>query len=241
MPFDIASTRRSRASQVDQLEQLGALGRAAVGAGQPLMQREHLVRARPAGKAEQLGEVAERAARLGEPAGAPDTSAGPALGRTSPQAIFTSVDLPAPFGPEQPDQLARRDLEVDARSASVAAVALVQRRDGQSGRHQLDPARRQPALAQLERERTSSAVGPLLFGPGVSITTRQPLEARLGQERRAAVARRARRRRRSAWRSRLEPSGVCESLRCSEPSRSRPTTASKRSSAPPAPRRVRMS
>src|SRR3954454_12421286 len=32
----------------------------------------------------------------------PHTSARPALGRTSPQAIFTSVDLPAPFGPSKP-------------------------------------------------------------------------------------------------------------------------------------------
>ncbi len=38
----------------------------------------------------------------GDPAGAPQTSTLPALARTSPQAIFTSVDLPAPFGPSSP-------------------------------------------------------------------------------------------------------------------------------------------
>ena len=40
-----------------------------------------------------------------------------------------------------------------------------------------------------------------------------------------------------AWRSRLEPSGVCESLKCSEPSRSRPTSASHSSSAASRPSR----
>jgi hypothetical protein len=44
--------------------------------------------------------VSRRAAR--DPAGAPQTSARPALGRTSLQAILTSVDLPAPFGPSRP-------------------------------------------------------------------------------------------------------------------------------------------
>src|SRR6185312_12095062 len=41
-----------------------------------------------------------RAARL--PARAPATSAWPRVARTSPTAIFTSVDLPAPFGPSSP-------------------------------------------------------------------------------------------------------------------------------------------
>ena len=41
-----------------------------------------------------------RAAR--EPARVPQTSAAPPVGRTSPTAIFTSVDFPAPFGPSSP-------------------------------------------------------------------------------------------------------------------------------------------
>ena len=48
------------------------------------------------------------------------------VGRTSPQAIFTSVDLPAPFGPEQPDQLAFADRQVDALERLVRAIALAQ-------------------------------------------------------------------------------------------------------------------
>src|SRR3954453_19256826 len=82
MPFDIVSIRRSRPpaalspplrhrlapplarlGEPDELEQLGALGRAAVGAREPLVQREQLVGARPAGGAEQLGEVAGGAPR----------------------------------------------------------------------------------------------------------------------------------------------------------------------------------
>ena len=57
------------AVEADELEQLGALGRAAVGAREPLVQHEQLVGARPAREAEQLGEVAERAAGRGRPGG----------------------------------------------------------------------------------------------------------------------------------------------------------------------------
>ena len=104
MPFDIASTRRSAGvGEADELEQLAPLRAAAARAGEPLVQVEHLVAARPAGEAEELGEVAEPRARLdaNRPGGrAPPR--GPRSGRTRPQAIFTSVDLPAPFGPSSP-------------------------------------------------------------------------------------------------------------------------------------------
>ena len=66
--------------------------------------------------------------------------------------------------------------------------------------------------------------------PGRLEHARQALEARLGQERarspRAPISPSPT----LAWRSRFEPSGVWLSLRCSEPSRSSPTTASKSSS-----------
>ena len=52
----------ARLGEIDQLEQLCPLGRAALGAGQPLMEDEQLLGADPAGEAEQLREVAERAA-----------------------------------------------------------------------------------------------------------------------------------------------------------------------------------
>ena len=43
----------------DELEQPLALGAAAVGARQPLMEGENLIRRVPAGKAKQLGEITE--------------------------------------------------------------------------------------------------------------------------------------------------------------------------------------
>ncbi len=103
MPFDIASTRTSaRVPEPDELEQLVPLLLAAGGAGEPLVEPEHLVRRVPAREAEELGQVAERGARRGDPAGAPQISARPRDGRMSPQAILTSVDFPAPFGPSRP-------------------------------------------------------------------------------------------------------------------------------------------
>ena len=50
-------------AEADQRQQLGALGRAAGRARQALVQVQQLVGARPAGEAEELGQIAERAAR----------------------------------------------------------------------------------------------------------------------------------------------------------------------------------
>jgi hypothetical protein len=102
IPLDMSSTLRARIGETDELEELGPLRLAAVRCGQALVQVEELVGGVPAGEAEELCQIAQRGARRGEPAGAPATSAVPALGRTRPQAIFTSVDLPAPFGPSRP-------------------------------------------------------------------------------------------------------------------------------------------
>ena len=77
----------------------------------------------------------------------------PLVGRTSPHAIFTSVDLPAPFAPDEPDELARRDRQPDLVERDHRSVALTQpgreqrRRLARSGavqlhrrsRAQLDP------------------------------------------------------------------------------------------------------
>ena len=61
------------------------------------------------------------AARAGaEPAGAPSTSARPPLARTRPQAIFVSVDLPAPFGPSRPSSSPRSTCRSTPPSATVA-------------------------------------------------------------------------------------------------------------------------
>ena len=86
MPFDIVSMRRSRASVRPTSSSSSARSAAPpAGAGEPLMQREQLVGARPPGNG-QLREVAERAAGRGRPggraadlggaAGRPDEAAG---------------------------------------------------------------------------------------------------------------------------------------------------------------------
>ncbi len=98
------------------------------------MELEQLVGRAPVGKAEQLGEVAERALGGGRAGGrAAGSPPLPALGRTSPQAIFTSVDLPGAVRAEQADELARADLEVDAAERCYRAVALVKSADGECG------------------------------------------------------------------------------------------------------------
>ena len=102
MPLDIAPTRRVAASARPTVEQPRALRGAAVRPREPLVHAEQLVGAQPVGEAEQLGQVAERAVGPSEPAGAPPSLAAPLVGRTSPHAILTSVDLPAPLGPSSP-------------------------------------------------------------------------------------------------------------------------------------------
>ena len=116
MPLDIASIAAvGRVLEADEPEELGSFRRAAVGAGEPLVEREQLVGARTSrgsGRARPGSRASARAARRRR--GAVDLGASPPLGRTRPQAILTSVDLPAPFGAEQADELALADLEVDA-------------------------------------------------------------------------------------------------------------------------------
>ena len=59
----------------------------------------------------------------------PRTLTSPPSGLRRPSRISTVVVLPAPFGPEQPEDLARRDLEVDAVDGLDVAVALGQAAD----------------------------------------------------------------------------------------------------------------
>ena len=113
----------------------GALGRAAPGAREPLVQREQLVRRVPAGEAEQLGEVADlpprveragtRAADLGPAAGGPDEPAG-----DLDQCRFAGA-----VRAEQADELALLDLEVDPRQRGRRAIALLERADGERCAH----------------------------------------------------------------------------------------------------------
>ena len=103
--------------QPDQREQLPALGRAAVGAREPLVQRSSSSAVNQPGKRKSSARypIAHR------PPARCRTS-----GRTSPHAIFTSVDLPGPVRSEQADELALAELEVDPLQRVGRAVALAQ-------------------------------------------------------------------------------------------------------------------
>ena len=128
MPFDIvADAPVGDVGELDELEQLAPLLAAARRAGQLLVQGEQLVGRAPVGEAEQLGEVAERGLRRRR-AGrvAADRAPLPPVGRTSPQTIFTSVDLPAPLGPSRPISSPGADLEVDAAQRLHRSVGLAQ-------------------------------------------------------------------------------------------------------------------
>ena len=58
----------------------------------------------------------------------------PADGVTMPQMMLMSVVLPAPFGPEQREDLAAADLEVDVlEGVEAGGVGLGQTRDGEYG------------------------------------------------------------------------------------------------------------
>ena len=63
----------------------------------------------------------------------PQTSIAPSSGSRSPMTHSTVVVLPAPFGPEQPEDLAVADLEAHATRRFDAAVSLLQIPDGDFG------------------------------------------------------------------------------------------------------------
>ena len=134
MPFDIASTRRSRASlEADELEQLR---RSAAPPSEPASRwcsSSSSSRAAPAREAEQLGEVAERAARRRR---AGRCAADLRLAGRRPDEPAGDLDerrLAGAVRPEQPDELALADLEVDARRAPRSRRSASQ-----------DPGRKEP-------------------------------------------------------------------------------------------------
>src|SRR6185436_15100696 len=94
---------RARLDEADELEQLGALGGAAVRAGEPLVQLEHLVRGLPAGEPEQLREVAERGAGGGRPRGRAADLGAAARRPDEPAGDLDERRLPGSVRAEQPD------------------------------------------------------------------------------------------------------------------------------------------
>jgi hypothetical protein len=113
-----------RVAEAHELEQLGALGRPALRAGQALVQDQQLVGRRPAGEAEELGQIAERAPRRRRARGrAADAHA--AAGRShQPAGALDQRRLPGAVGTEQSDELALAHDEIDAAEGVGGAVAL---------------------------------------------------------------------------------------------------------------------
>ena len=89
----------------------------------------------PAGVAEQLGEVAERATRLARSGRCAAHLARSAARAHEPAGDLHERRLARPVGSEQPDQLACADLQVDAVESGRAGRTLAQRRDGEGGCH----------------------------------------------------------------------------------------------------------
>ena len=122
MPLDMAATFvRARVREAHQLEQLAALVRAPLRPREVLVEREQLVGAsasRGSGTARRDSR-SPRAPRPSRPA-RPPPRRGRRVARTRPQAIFVSVDLPAPFGPSRPSSSPGATSRSTPPSATVA-------------------------------------------------------------------------------------------------------------------------
>ena len=126
---------RTRFAKCNELEQLRAFALAACRTAQPLVESQKLVRAHPAGKAEQLGEVTERPPR------------GPRARRLTAdlrvpraRARETARDLherrlAGAIRTEQADELPFLDLEIDAAERLDRSVALGKTANSKRGGH----------------------------------------------------------------------------------------------------------
>ena len=93
---------------------------------------------------------------------------------------MVSVDLPAPFGPEQADQLPRPDLEVDPRQRLLPPVALAQAGDGED--------RRVHQVGRLDlREERRDPLDALAAGAGAELGQLAALFAERREQRLAAA------------------------------------------------------
>jgi hypothetical protein len=124
MPFDIASTRTRRVRQPDQLEQFAALTLSAGRGDEALVEPEHLVRGVPAGKAEKLGQVSERAPSRRRACGSTANLRLPPRRPDQPARDLDGRRLPGAVRAEDADELAALHLEGDAVERSDAAVPL---------------------------------------------------------------------------------------------------------------------
>src|SRR5206468_7165832 len=119
----------------DEFEQPRALLRAAARAGEPLVQLEHLVGRVPAREAEELGEVAERRARRLRPGSCAGDACLAAGGAHEADGDLDKRRLAGAVRPEQADELAFADGEVDAAQRLNRPVALLEIADGERVGH----------------------------------------------------------------------------------------------------------
>jgi hypothetical protein len=124
-----------RVGQAHQLEQLTALGGAAVRAGELLVQLEQLVGAQPAREAKQLGQVAERGARRGRSGGLARHARGALGGAHEAAGDLHQGRLARAVRAQQPDQLARQDLQVHPAQREGRPVPLAEPLTVEGGGH----------------------------------------------------------------------------------------------------------
>jgi hypothetical protein len=121
--------------QSDELEALGSLRNAALGAGEVLVEGEQLAGRQPFGEAEQLSEIADRGTRLGRARRRALDLGTPVRGAHEAAGDLRQRGLPGAVRPEEPEQLARRDLEVYPAERDGGAVALLERLAAEGGGH----------------------------------------------------------------------------------------------------------
>jgi hypothetical protein len=123
-------------AEADQPQQLDALGRAAGRARQALVQAQQLVGRRPAGEAEELGQVAERAPRGRRSGWGTAHPHGPARRPDEARGALDEGRLARAVGAQEADELGLADGQVDAAQRGGGAVALGQIADLERGRHE---------------------------------------------------------------------------------------------------------
>jgi hypothetical protein len=112
-------------SQADEVEQARSFGGAAVRAGKPLMQRQHLLGRRPSGETEQLGQVANEASGLTRPCLVPGDARFSTSLADEPAGDLGQRRFAGAVRPEEADDLALANVEVDACQCALRAVALL--------------------------------------------------------------------------------------------------------------------
>ena len=194
----IDSSRASRPAQVADTDPLDRARRRPPRSDGREPAERRLVRQAPsaddlvdAHRERQLGELGHDGDRAGDglrgpapPIGAPPSATAPGVGARTPVSARSSVDLPAPFGPDQRDPLAAREREVD--------VARRSRRVADSHR---DAARRQdrwsavtartPVRVRCSRNRKNGAPRRAITTPTGMSPSQPGDEVGGGQQRRA--------------------------------------------------------